>query len=312
MVASTALWQARRWIGVQPTDKLFLLWGHAHLLGTGLKGWVRTRKRVVADYSLGYCRYSAYDLSESAMREAAKAMIRFRPRWVLGYSVALDRLATFNADIADDLRSLCLTAIVATAESFPSEASRSKIESLFDCPVVMEYGTVETGPIACEVLKSNYRCFWQNYFIETVDNPNTPEHRDVVVTSLYRRAMPLLRYHVGDQIRAAQWSPPLTEFQSILGRCNDFVDLPTGKKVHSEAFAHAVRDFPAVLGYQVVQCRGSIEVHLQIAEVLKPGLAQAIVKRLATIDPELANCEILQVEELQKTVAGKTPTILKS
>ena len=310
-VASTALWQARRWLGIQPQDKLFLLWGHAHLLGTGFNGWLRKRKRIIADRVLGYCRYSAYDLSESAMRDAARALIRFRPGWVLGYSVALHRLATFNSELASDLRALRLKAIVATAESFPSPDSRAIIEKLFECPVAMEYGTVETGPIACEATAGDYRCFWQNYFIETIDNHDQANQRDIVITALFRRAMPLLRYHVGDQICGKDWAPPITRFQHVLGRSNDYIDLPNGKKIHSEAFAHVVRDFPEILGYQVIQSVTSIDICVQINQPLSPDSLVAITNRLIKIDPNLANCKISEVSELKKTIAGKTPAILK-
>src|SRR6185436_20087102 len=32
------LWSARGWYGIDPASRLFLLWGHSHLLGTGVTG----------------------------------------------------------------------------------------------------------------------------------------------------------------------------------------------------------------------------------------------------------------------------------
>lgn len=53
------MWLGRSWYGVSPDSRLFLLWGHSHLLGTGITGWIKGRRRKLFDWLMGYCRFSA-------------------------------------------------------------------------------------------------------------------------------------------------------------------------------------------------------------------------------------------------------------
>ncbi|MBN8279137.1 MAG: hypothetical protein J0M16_00830, partial [Gammaproteobacteria bacterium] len=56
------VWVGRGWYGITPASRLFLLWGHSHLLGSGLAGRLRGQWRALSDRALGYQRVSAYDL----------------------------------------------------------------------------------------------------------------------------------------------------------------------------------------------------------------------------------------------------------
>lgn len=311
-VAGDAVWLARSWIGISSADRLFLLWGHSHLFGTGMEGAVRKYKRRLFDWLLGYYRWSAYDMSVKALRAAADRMLRFRPAYFLGYSVALHRFAEANADRAPELRRLKLKAVIPTAEGFPSETSRAAIQKLFGSPVRMEYGAVETGVLAHETAEGCYRTLWQNYLVEAVPNPATPDRFDVVVTSLYPRCLPLVRYHLGDQIAVAHPELPVLNFQSVAGRCNDSLTLSSGRIIHSEAFAHIVRDFTGICGYQVIfGPDDALSLHLQTEKDLAPEYRKRILQRLTKLDQTLSNTVLRDVRQLQHSIAGKTPTIIR-
>jgi phenylacetate-coenzyme A ligase PaaK-like adenylate-forming protein len=311
-VAGTAAWFARSWINIQPADPLFLLWGHSHLFGRGIRGTIRRLRRQLSDVVLGYCRWSAYDISRPAMRRAADRMLKVRPAYVVGYSVALDRFAEANQDRSDDLQQLRLKAVIGTAEAFPRDSSRDALKRLFACPILMEYGAVETGVLAHEVAENDYRTLWQNYLIEAVENPSTPNRSDLLVTSLFPRCLPLVRYRLGDQIPSDEGEFPILSFRRIEGRCNDHVRLPSGRMVHSEAFAHIVRDFALVQGYQIVQRQDdSLELRLQTAAPLEAAQRDQIRQKLGKLDALLLNVKLCEVNDLEHSVAGKTPTVVR-
>ena len=69
------MWFARSWFDIEPSDKLFLIWGHSHQVGRGIRGQFNAFRREMKDALLGYRRVSAYDLSEPAMRRAGKALL---------------------------------------------------------------------------------------------------------------------------------------------------------------------------------------------------------------------------------------------
>ena len=307
------MWYARSWFGVSPADKLFLLWGHSHLLGTGVSGWLNATTREIKDRLLGYCRYSAYDLSESGLRLGAETLIDFRPAYVIGYAVALDRFAKVNRDRRADFHKLDLKVAIATAESFPTPESATLIADILGCRVVMEYGAVETGLVAHQRLDGHYSVFWRHYFVEGTESAEVPGTYEIVITGLYPRCFPLVRYRLGDLVATDPDEQSVNQhFKAVIGRCNDYIALPNGNVVHSEAFTHAVKDIPSISAYQVVQSRdGIITLQYLATSSLKPNEVESIRRRLNQITPHLAGVRLQRVESLEQTIAGKTRRIVR-
>lgn len=306
------MWLARGWYGIGPESRLFLHWGHSHLLGSGWRGWVNARKREISDRLLGYCRFSAYDLSPEALRRAADALIRFRPDFVIGYSVALDLFRAVNEDRRAELRSAGVRLVLAAAEGFPAPDSAERLSELFGCPVGMEYGAVETGLVAHTHPEGGYRVFWRSYL---VDVERAGDRHALRVTSLYPRCTPLIRYELGDEIELPEGAPDriasVHDFERVLGRCNDFVQLDDGFTAHSEVFTHAVRACAAIRSFQVVHDSSGLRLLYLASQVIDSGEQEGIRDRLGRVHPDLGRIPIEHVSELVRTVAGKTPMILR-
>ena len=131
------------------------------------------------------------------MRRAAEELLRFRPAYVLGYSVALDLFAAANRDRREQLRASGVRLVVGTAEAFPTRESANRLRDLFGCDVAMEYGAVETGLLAHTHPEGGYRAFWRSYLLEVAGGEHPGR---LLVTSLYPRCLPLVRYEIGDEI----------------------------------------------------------------------------------------------------------------
>jgi phenylacetate-CoA ligase len=309
--AAADLWYARSWLGVDPADRLFLIWGHSHTLGEGPRSLITSTWRRAKDLAFGYARHSAYDMTDDGLRNAAERMLSFRPTWALGYAVALDRFAQVNAERGDALRGLGLKAVVCTAEAFPRQDSRERLAQLFGCPVVMEYGSVETGLVAHERTPDRYLVFWRHHLLEAVESTDVPGACELLVTSLFHRRTPLVRYRMGDLIVPVEGSPSVRrEFRRVLGRCNDVVVLRDGTRIHSEAFTHALKDVPGISRFQAVQ-RAAGDVVLEY--VAPRGLgAEALARlhrRLGRTHPAMKEVVVERVESLPLTVAGKSRPI---
>lgn len=306
------MWLARSWYGIDPHSRLFLLWGHSHLLGQGLRGWIAARRRSLSDHALGYRRFSAYDLREEALRRAAEDVLRFRPDYVIGYSVALDLFARANADRRNALRGVGVKLVLAAAEGFPAPDSEKRLSELFACPVGMEYGAVETGLVAHTHPDGGYRVFWRSY---VVDAERVGDQHRLRVTSLYPRSVPLVRYELGDEIEPCQGAGHLVtsvfSFRRVLGRCNDYVELADGTLVHSEAFSHSVRSCASIRAYQVVQDGKGIHLFYQAGHELDGDDERGVRRRLGRIHEELGRIPIERVHELRRTIAGKTPMVIR-
>jgi phenylacetate-CoA ligase len=304
-------WWARSWYGLTPASKLYLLWGHSHLLGTGAMGWVRARRMELADRLVGYHRQSAYDMRPEKLAEAADALIRFRPDYMIGYSVALARFAAVNESRRAALRALGLKAVIGAAEAFPTPESADRLSDLFGCPVGMEYGSVETGLMGHTEPASDYRVFWRSYLIEAERNGAVWRLK---VTSLYPRCFPLIRYDIGDEVTLRDGSADtvtgVTRIARVAGRCNDYVTLADGTLLHSEVFTHAVRPCPDVRAYQIVQGGGAVRIDYLADAPLSADAAAAILERLRRVHPALAAVPLSRVDDLRRTIAGKTRMVV--
>jgi phenylacetate-coenzyme A ligase PaaK-like adenylate-forming protein len=308
-------WYARRWYDISPADRLFLIWGHSHIFGEGFRGWWNKVKRQIKDRLLGYYRANAYDLSDDALRRAGRELIQTRPDYVLGYSSALDQLAQVNEDRRNEFRRLDLKAVIATAESFPRPDSEELIGDVFGAPVAMEYGTVETGPIAYQAPNGDFQVFWRHYKIEGKQTEPLDGAYEIYVTSLYPRCFPLVRYRVGDMVRQ---NPNASDFDqtlsSIIGRCNDYIELSGGRCIHSETFTHVIKEIENIQAYQVRQKEdGEVKMCYVNGEEGQLGAQEEekIRRRLSRIDPELGRIKISAVNELDQTPAGKTKRIVR-
>ena len=143
------------------------------------------------------------------------------------------------------------------------EWERPTIEHVFQCPVTNRYGCEEVSLIACECEQhQGLHINADSVYVEVLRPDGTPadagEPGKVVVTDLVNRAMPIIRYQVGDMaVRADRRCPcgrglPLLE--KIEGRTADYVVLPSGELISgvslTENFAVMV---PGIAQLQIIQ-----------------------------------------------------------
>lgn len=307
------MWLARAGYGITPRSRLFLLWGHGHLYGTGWRRRINMLQQRLLDRLQGYQRFSAYDIQPARMRLAGEAILRARPDYILGYSVALDHLMRANQDRQEAFAGLGVKAVVGAAEAFPFADSRMRLEQFFEAPVAMEYGSVETALVAHTRPAGGYQVFWKSYFVEIEKTHSKPGVGKLRVTSLYPRAFPLVRYEISDEVELAEDASSfgLEKFQSVIGRCNDYVELPDGSQVHSLAFSYSIRAQTQIYGFQVVQSGAKITIRYTAEHALSAAAVSEVQDKLTGLNPALVDVHFERVPALEKTIAGKTRMIIR-
>jgi phenylacetate-CoA ligase len=273
---------------------------------------LNARRLELSDRLLGSHRFSAYDLRPAMMRRAAEELLRFRPAYVLGYSVALDLFAEANRDRREQLRASGVRLVLGTAEAFPTPESADRLRDLFDCDVAMEYGAVETGLMAHTHPEGGYRAFWRSYLLEVAGGEHSGR---LLVTSLYPRCLPLVRYEIGDEIELGEAPQDsrsgIGAFERVIGRCNDYVLLADGTTVHSEVFSHVVRPCTSIRGFQIIQSSEQLRLRFTSAEELPEAEKLALLERLEKVHPDLQRLAFERVDHLEQTVAGKTRMVIR-
>ncbi|OMP32196.1 phenylacetate--CoA ligase family protein [Mangrovimonas sp. DI 80] len=192
-------------------------------------------KERFKDYLGNRYRFSVFDMSDQALEECLSKFEPSKFEYINGYTSPIVQFAKFLQRKNIILKSVCptLKACVVTSEML-FDSDKTLLETQFGVPVVNEYGASELDLIAFQNPKGEWQVNSETLFVEILDenNQNVPlggEGR-VVITSLYNKAHPFIRYDIGD---IGTLSPESTIQKPILkqltGRTNDFAILPSGK-----------------------------------------------------------------------------------
>jgi len=155
-----------------------------------------------------------------------------------------------------------------------SPTRRRRISELWGVPVVEEYGSTETGSLAGECSRQQLH-LWADRAIFEVYDPRTgtigPEGSgQLVVTPLYREAMPLLRYNLGDDVEVSYadcecgWALPTVR---VLGRAG-FGYPVGGVTVTQNRLEELVFSLP--LEHEVIFWRARAEPSRLVVEIEVP------------------------------------------
>jgi len=308
-VLKLVLWKR---VGYLPSDGLFLIWGHSHLLGAGWRRQWNHILRKAKDAVLGYKRVDAYALSIDLCKQYAEELLRYRPAGLIGYSAVLDYFVRALPERWIDFKALGLKFVMPCAEPAPKKDSFELLGRVFGCPVIQEFGGVDFGHVGMKLGEEPFQVFGEENFLEVLSGEKkaaaVPEAQGAaLVTSLYKRYLPLIRYRQGDVLGDASRLKHghVASFQSLQGRLNDMVELSDGTAVHSVAVFHCTHQEPAVLNIQMVLEDFGPRILLVTKEKIDTELEGRIRHRLGQITPLLAQALIERVEDLVTTRAGK-------
>ena len=310
---------ANQWIGrakykVYPETRTFLIWGHHHLYGKGLKSYVKKQLRKSKDWIMNSYRVAAYDLSTKKMQEAAQKMITFCPEAVIGYSAAVLAFCRTNSMNQEKIVKLGINCIICSAGPLSKE-EQYEISVFFNAPLCMEYGSLECGVMAyTNPNTSNYDVFWNTHLIETQKDSFGYKN---IVTHLIPQYFTLIRYDIGDYFELTNDDDynlrPLS-VKTVIGRPSDIVSLPDGTSFWSNIIGASVKQVNKVIASQLYVENNSIEIHVVLSDLLNDNDINLIKNRCYTIVPSLKNIklEVVEKQELHKTLAGKIPMVIYS
>ncbi|SDS38565.1 phenylacetate--CoA ligase family protein [Gramella sp. MAR_2010_147] len=192
-------------------------------------------------------RFNIFDLSEKKMEIFLERFKKSDFNYLNGYTSAIVLFARFLKDKELVLKELCpsLNICIVTSERL-FEKDKQLIESALGVPVINEYGASEVGLIAFENSNNQWIVNSEDLYVEILDEndqilPYGEEGR-VVITSLYNKAHPMIRYDIGDigclSVNSTLKKPIL---EKLIGRTNDIAHLPDGKIVPGLTFYYVTK-----------------------------------------------------------------------
>lgn len=299
-------------LGYTLDDALYLIWGHAHLLGTGWRRHYNHALRKMKDWVAGYRRVDAYSLDPKKAEAIASEIIRIRPAGLIGYAAVLDLFCRYTPAYHADLRAAGLKFVMPCAEPPPREDTFDLFRSVFGCPIVQEFGGVDFGHVGFKMDSAPYVLFPDLNVLEAESNASDSGTGAALVTTLYRRYVPLIRYRQGDVITGIQGDEHglVKAFDEQIGRVGDMIRLSDNAVVHSEAIAHCLRQEPSVLNMQLVLRDEGPTLSLVVQERIAVTVENRIRHRLRQVHPALERATFEYVTDLGTNRAGKRRWVL--
>lgn len=273
-------------------------------------------KEKLKDLVSSRVRFPVFDLSEKNMSEYLNRFYKYRFKYIYGYTSSLVLFANHVLGKGLTLKNVCptLTHCIVTAEVC-SQGDKDALQQAFGVKVYNEYGAAELGVIAFEDSDGDMLLNEENLFIEVLDE-NGKEiepgaEGEVVITCLYNRAMPFVRYRLGDRIILKKYKKNGRRVvDAIKGRVNDVALLPSGKKSPGLTFYYVSKsmlensgvikefiikqikadeflfEYVATKELTMLQCE---QVQQLMDQYLEPGLRPVF----------------LRVDKIERTAAGK-------
>jgi phenylacetate-CoA ligase len=262
-------------------------------------------------------RFPVFNLSDEVCAVYLKQFEKTSFEYLNGYTSSLVLFAKYCISVNIVLKQICpsLKACFTTSEMC-SNTDRQIMEKGFGVKVVNEYGCAELDLLAFEDADGDWRMNEENLFIEIVDDAGQPvpdgEEGRIIVTSLYNKAMPMIRYELGDigTITPNRRKGIHRILKALTGRTNDIAILPSGRKAPGLTFYYVTKSLleqggsmkefiikqiePSTFALEYVALSEISEVERKkIAEMmdtyLEPGLKLSFIRK----------------ETIERTKAGK-------
>lgn len=288
-----ATWRAYEWAKIKVGASQGRFWGVPH---NGLD----SKKAKLIDLVSNRKRISAFNITDSFLKQYHRELTKFRPRYLYGYVSVINEFANFI--IEEKLKPIeSITAVITTSEVLTLQI-RSNIEGAFKVKVFNEYGCGEVGSIAHECESGSLHIMADNLIIETEGkDPNS----EIIVTDLFNYAQPLIRYKVGDfgslTDKECSCGRTLPIISGIHGRAYDLIKIDSGKSIHPEAIMYIFEDIskhsPGFSKFQFIQESLSIilvkivpnekwenNIQSQITKMIKEALNDDIQIKYELVD----------------------------
>ena len=237
-----ALTESRyKWYGIELNSK------QARYFGRPLEKKGRYFE-MFKDYILNRNTMLVFDLSDKALFKHITLFSKIKFKMIYGYANSLLLFAKFLIRNNLTLKGLCpsLEICISTSELLNFD-DRQIIILGFGVHVVNEYGVSEAGGIvAFENKEKTWILSDETQFIEIVDDHGSivPYGKEgkILITDLFNKAMPFIRYEVGDTgVLNFQESNNKLVLSKLTGRINDTIMLPSGKKSPGLTFYYISR-----------------------------------------------------------------------
>lgn len=192
-------------------------------------------------------RFPIFDLSDKVLDGVLEHFKTKKFDYINGYTSSIVLFGKYLQARNIVLTDVCPTLKVCMVTSeMLFEEDKILLEKHLGVPVVNEYGASELDLIAFQNPNGEWQVNAETLFVEILDENNQPVEKGkegkVVITSLYNKAHPFIRYEIGDVgilDEKSTWKKPI--LKKLVGRTSDVALLPSGKKSPGLTFYYVTK-----------------------------------------------------------------------
>ena len=209
------------------------------------------RKERLKDFLSKRYRFPIFDLSDKVLDGVFNHFKTKKFDYINGYTSSIVLFGKYLQARNIILTDICPTLKVCMVTSeMLFEDDKILLEKHLGIPIVNEYGASELDLIAFQYRSVGTKDEWQvnseTLFVEILDEKNQPVpygiEGKIVITSLYNKAHPFIRYEIGDvgilDEKSTLKKPIL---KKLIGRTSDIAILPSGKKSPGLTFYYVTK-----------------------------------------------------------------------
>lgn len=278
-----------------------------------LKGYYKERFK---DFLSQRYRFPIFDLSDIVLETVLDKFRKSNFDYINGYTSSIVLFAKFLETRNVILKNICpsLKVCIVTSEMLFDD-DKLLMEKQFAVPIVNEYGASELDLIAFQDTAGDWCLNSETLFVEILDDdnnvlPNGKEGR-IVITSLYNKAHPFIRYDIGDiGILDENSTAKKPILKKLIGRTNDVAILPSGKKSPGLTFYYVtksiIQDDGNVKEFVVKQTKiDTFEVEYVSALELSAKQLSDIKKAIEIYLESGLNFTFTRRDKLERSKSGK-------
>jgi len=185
------------WAGRRIGEPMVKLWGAVQDIlkeGQGIKAYLSQQFH-------GVTTLNSYRMTENNLYDYVRKINKIKPRLILTYTNSIDELARF---IQEHHLAIFSPGAIMTSAGVLFPEIRKRVEEVFGVPLFDNYGSRETGGIACNCKKNEgLHLIPDVHYVEILDDNlrevSLGKSGEIVVTLLTNYTMPLIRYTIGDR-----------------------------------------------------------------------------------------------------------------
>lgn len=248
---------------------------------------------------------------EDPVEVNVRKLLDFQPTMIYGYPSYLGHLGeSMQHATAHPAR----VPIVFTSSEILTPTEREHLQRIYSGRVIDVYGSTEFKEIAVQCEFGTYHVNFESVYVEPHPDPQA-EHPRVLITTLVNKAMPLIRYDLGDhaefgrgRCRCGRNGPHLLQPH---GRSAEMLLFPGDVAVTPFVLTTIVGSFPEIKNYTIVHASpDSLRVRVFAQPRLSDERRSELVNRIRSKVPASVRISVEPLDDRLPT--GKRVCVIRT